>query len=344
MIEPPEEFIPADFSPKSVTRWNFPTSSAAELDALWQRAGLGAAEREILNATSIRVPAARGITLEPPPDLVLGLTPAARAAIYIELGRHTENPAHRDPFRFRADLIEDWFHGSDLAPEVVARTKQLLYPRHHSLLFSDHEIVLPHISDVDQRIRFLKTLSRKSALLVRLRVAPDADVEGLARYWTHGRRAKDAKPLLASLARQPNGGVIDIVHLLPPFARALLNTYPEPGDAAVDALRDCHWTSFNFYKATPDDRYTDINVVRQTLLQDYYPVSGASALGDIVMLVQADGVVVHSCVYIADEIVFTKNGPAYSVPWLLGRLDNVVAFYSVGEGPLEIRRYRAKQR
>jgi len=99
--------------------------------------------------------------------------------------------------------------------------------------------------------------------------------------------------------------------------------------------------SLNFFKDVPDERFADIDIVKQTLLKDYYPVPGELTLGDILVLIRPDGVVVHSCVYIADNIVFTKNGPSFSVPWVLASLDAVVAFYSLGP-PLEIRRYRLK--
>src|SRR5581483_6685874 len=153
-------------------------------------------------------------------------------------------------------------------------------------------------------------------------------------------RAKDARPLLASLAQQPEGGYLDIMHLLPPFSRTLLNSYPDP--ATNPATHDCHWTSFNFFEDEPDEHYSDIDVVKRTLLSDYYEVIGEPALGDVLMFVQPDGVVVHSCVHVADGIVFTKNGSSAFVPWTLSRLDSVVAAYSVGPH-LEIRRYRLKR-
>jgi hypothetical protein len=43
--------------------------------------------------------------------------------------------------------------------------------------------------------------------------------------------------------------------------------------------------------------------------------------------------VIHSAVYIADDIMFTKNGRAYAQPWLLMRLKDVVTAYSFGKAP-----------
>lgn len=42
---------------------------------------------------------------------------------------------------------------------------------------------------------------------------------------------------------------------------------------------------------------------------------------------------VHAAVYIADDIVFTKNGNNIRQPWILMRLKNLIAAYSVAGQP-----------
>lgn len=341
MIEPPEEFIPTELGDLQPC-WVFRGYSDAKLDALWAEAGLTAEQRKSLADSARRDrPDPDTLVIRPDPELILGLSTAARAKIYVTLAEFPENGPQREPFRFRADMVDEWFAGSKVAPATITLTRQLLYPRHISVYFSDHQVVLDRLP-VSERTTYLKTLSRKSALLVKVRVQAEADVDELARYWGRGRRAKDVRPLLQSLLSQPGGGVIDLVHLLPHFPRGLLYTYPLPSERTKDGTHDCHWTSFNFYNDEPDERFTDIDFVKKKLFEDYYLVQGEPALGDIVMFLQPGGVVVHSCVYVADNIVFTKNGPSYAVPWLLSELNNVIAFYSLGSQPLEIRRYRPK--
>nr|QMS48049.1 hypothetical protein WG33_0248 [uncultured bacterium] len=70
-------------------------------------------------------------------------------------------------------------------------------------------------------------------------------------------------------------------------------------------------------------------------------MTGAPTFGDVLMLVKPGGDIIHSCVFIADNIVFTKNGANPSAPWILMTLDDVVAFYPSDE-PLDIQRYRAR--
>ena len=343
LIEPPEDFVPPFYTTPQPLRWVFKNYTTAALDTLWQQAGLTPAQSTALNDPSRRTTNGSDLVLAPPAETVLGLAPAARATIYAVLATFPENVPQRDPFRARVDAIEDWFEGDLLPAEIVALTRQLLYPRNGSLLFADHDLVLPKLATPAARVGYIKTRSRKSALLVQLQLAHGTDPSPIARYWGQGRRSKDVGPLLESLAQRPQGGAIDIVHLLPPFARRLLYTYPVPSDLPTDASRDCHWTSLNFYNDQPDDRFTQIDYVQEILLKDYYQLGGAPALGDVVMLVRPDGQGVHSCVYIAGDIVFTKNGAAFSVPWLLSRLENVVAFYSL-TSPLQVRYYRAKSR
>jgi hypothetical protein len=338
-IEPPEDIVQSP--PVKPPRWNFPRATEASLDQLWTKAALTPAERTSLARPAYREVSPAGISLQPDPRLVIDLSPSARLTIYAELARFAENPLHTDPFRFRADDVNDWFEDSGLPESLVATVKRLIYVRAGSAAFSDLEVVLPLAADRATRIRLIKTLSRKTALIGHLILSASDDGDTLARYWGQGRRSKDLAVLLESIATRPGGGTLDLVHLLPPFARLLLYTFPTPSVDPLAAARDCHWTSFNFYAAQPDDRFTALEFVKQTLDRDYYPVSGNPTFGDIILLVQNGNQGVHSCVYVADDVVFTKNGSSFSVPWTLARLDQVIDFYSF-TAPVEVLRFRRK--
>lgn len=342
VVEPPEDFIPNFYTQPQPLRWVFKDMGEAQLEALWQRAGLTSEQRKSLLAAR-RHPITNGIMLEPDSALILSLSPEARAVVYEVLAAWPENPVQHDPFRSRREAVDDWFESHALPEEIVSLTRRLLYPRNGNMLFSDHDIVLPRLSSAAQRVVFVKALSRKSTFLVNLRIAPGADVEALTRYWGRGRRSKDVGPLLRSLAQRPGGGSVDIAHLLPPLARTLLYTYPLPSENPVDLAHDCHWTSFNFYNERPDERLADMAFVERVIQNDYYQTTDAPALGDVIILVDQHGKGVHSCIYLADDFVFTKNGAAFSVPWLLGRLETVVSFYSIGGLPVEARRYRRRE-
>lgn len=340
LLEPPEEFIPVAQPAAQPPAWVFKGYSEAMVDRVLDSAELSPQQRSFFARPEHREMQADRIILRPTAPVVLGLSSRSRATLYNTLAAFPENFAQYNPYRLRSSVAADWFEDSGLPHEAVQLTKSLLYSRGTATCFSDYDLVLPSLTP-EQRVKYIKTLARKSGLLLKLKVAAGQNIEPLVEYWGRGVRRKDLRPLLQSLARNPRGGSIDVVHLLPRFARLLVYTYPFPSERPLDAAHDCHWTSFNFGNETPDERLSDIEHVKQVLLDRYYPVLGPPMLGDIVMFVRQDGIVAHSCVYIADDIVFSKNGPAFSVPWLMTTLADVEAFYGATPGT-EIRRYRPK--
>lgn len=340
VIEPPDELMAVDYT-ADPTLWNFAGFDASRLEQLWLQASLNDAQLKALRDPAIQTFTKDGITVAPGDDLVLGLSPASRAIIYNRLAELPGNPLHNEPFRFRAEMLDEWFENSGVSEPVVARIKQLLYRRGNSLIFSDPKLVLPMLPTAADRVLLVKTLARKSTLLVKVRIRPDSDIEDIARYWSTGHRRKDVKPLLHSLSHHRGGMTIDVVHLLPRFARGLLYTYPT-SDTPREQSPDCHWTSMNFFNDPPDQRFDDIDYLKEVLTKAYTPVQGRPAMGDLLVMTKPNGEVIHSCIYLADEIVFTKNGRAPSIPWTLTTLPDLQAFYPVHPA-LEVRVFRRNE-
>lgn len=64
-------------------------------------------------------------------------------------------------------------------------------------------------------------------------------------------------------------------------------------------------------------------------IQDhYYQVASPAIPGDLVLVMNAAGEVLHSSVYIADDIVFTKNGVNYAQPWVFMRIKRMQGIFS----------------
>ena len=339
VIEPPDEFMSADYN-ATPTRWTFTGFDEARLERLWQEAALDGTRLQAVRDPQIRQTTDQGIILNPGAELVRDLSPASRSVIYNTLARLPGNPLQQEPFRFRAEMVDEWFADSGLGEEVIAQIRRLLYRRGNSLLFSDPVLVLPSLPSAQERVRLVKTLARKSTLLLKLRIRRDSDVEAIANYWSTGRRRKDVRPLLQSLARYPGGMTIDVVHLLPRFARGLLYTYPSP-DVPRSLAPDCHWTAMNFFNDAPDDRFDDILYLRRVIERDYAEITGEPAMGDVLLLSRADGEVMHSCTYLAADIVFTKNGQSHANPWTLTTLQDLQAFYPA-DPALTVRAFRRK--
>jgi hypothetical protein len=340
-IEPPDTFGPGD--PPTATTWFFKGYSREQTEKLFHSAGLTPGQLQAITTAQWTV-STEGVTVLPGNDFILGLSPEARGKIYNLLGTFPENSSHYMPHRYRAERAEDWFHDSGLPPELAERVTRLLYRRGEDWAFSDFWVAAAGMTNETEVNRLWKTLARRSTLLVNLRVDGGSDIKGLVEYWGRGNRAKDIGTLLASLARRPNGGTIDIVHLLPRTVRALLYTYPNPEGSPAELKRDCHWTSLNFFRWTLNDDLTDPQAVEKTFSEDYGPAEGDPMLGDVLCLITADGKVAHSCVYIADDIVFTKNGSDWERPWILDTLDDVISLYSPPDsGPVTVVRRRAKE-
>lgn len=338
LLEPPENLVTDEMLAPRPLRWFFPGHTPESLRGLWRDAGLDPAGVDAF----VDPQSPPGATiLRPTAEFVLGLSPAARTALYSVLSTSAENPNQQEPFRFRADAVDDWFEQSGLTPATIAAVRRLLYQRGRSILCSDTDVLLPQIASRAERVRLLATLARKSTLLMKLRVTPDSDIAALEAYWGRGMRTKDIGSLLRSVAKRPRGVTVDVTHLLTRFARARLYSYPQASDQP-DANHDCHWSSLNFFNDPVDDSFADAAAVKAALENDYAVVDGPPTFGDVLVFIRGEDEVIHSCVYIADDIVFTKNGSSPTIPWMLMALPDAVAFYPA-DRPLTVRAYRRKQ-
>ena len=86
----------------------------------------------------------------------------------------------------------------------------------------------------------------------------------------------------------------------------------------------------NFFRAKPDNRFLDFAYVQRVLKSDYKQIDGPPIYGDVISLQNATGTPVHMCVYLADDVVFTKNGHDHIEPWLLMKLPDILAQYPAG--------------
>jgi hypothetical protein len=341
-VEKPDAYVATAGQTNGSSQWIFRGIDPARLVQLFTTAGLPAGEVARLTTAPAMVVAGDRVTVTPGRDLVMALSPDSRRLIYAALAQFGENQFQAFPFTFRKDGVDEWFADSGLATEYIAAVKRLIYQRGEALCFSDLAEVLATIPDPDQRRRLVKTLSRQSTILMKLRVQPGTDVDKLLAYWGRGAVMKDARPLLESLREVPGGATIDIVHLLPPFARRRLYTYPFPATRPEDGGEDCHWTTMNFFADAPDMRFRDKQVCLSTLMQDYYAVSGPPRYGDVAVFVDAQGNAIHSAIYVAADILFTKNGANHFQPWTLMRTGDILASYPTDQ-PLRTMYWRDKR-
>jgi hypothetical protein len=342
VTEPPEESLSGYLRyPKPV--WQFRGQTPETFQKLLASANLDPSQRSELEGLAQWGTPGSGCVVSPPDGLVLGLSPESRSVLYGALSLFPENTFQHEPFRFRTDLADEWFANSNIPESTLEQVRRLIYRRGKTLLFSDPHLIVPALQSDRERVKLLKTLARQSTLMVQLHISQSSDIDSLISYWgARSGRAKDIKPLLESAARIPSGLDIDITHLLPRFARKRIYTYPSSDGDMGELVFDCHWNSMNFWNDPPDNRFSDSATVIQTLETDYEQILDNYRFGDILLFMKSDTQAIHSAVYIADDIVFTKNGPSPHSPWILMQLATLAAHYETNVD-LKIRGYRKKK-
>lgn len=331
-LEPPDEFIPEDGHFFGPTRWFFEGYTRTTLGEFFGQCGLPAAQLAELMNPAAWSDTTNGVLVTPSDDMVLGLDEPARERIYSVLANNQANMLYLWPFKSTADNFDAWFGRAGLSQETLALLKKLTYRRGKFLCLSDMFVIYPRISDIGERRRLIKMLARTPTLLMKLQVKPDSDVNELGNYWAKGRRSKDIEALLDSLTKIPGGMTIDIAHLLPPFARKRLYTFPVPFSDPSAPWPDCNWTAMNFFHDPPDDHYYDNDAWQHELSENYTQVFPPT-FGDLIVFLRPDGAPIHMAVYIADDVVFTKNGSSNYCPWTLMKWDDLVSDYTLDYTP-----------
>ena len=328
-ISPPEEYLPIKSLEEQGKRWSFVGYTPEMLMALFSKAGLSESQRaELLDSSKWSV-SQQGIVVRPSSEVIFSLSQNARRTIYDALLQIPASGARSVTAYFRPERFDQRFGQSGLPKEVIQYVKDLSFPHGRLLYFCDAPWVLERIDNYEQKVLFIKTIIAKSTLLLHLHVMPDSNVNSLLSYWSKAAWGKDIKPMLESLSKVPGGARIDLVHLLPPLPTEWLYTFPFPSSNPVDALKDCHWVALNFFRDRPDLKLTDHEMMQKIFQNDYYPVISDARYGDLIQLVRPNGDIIHTAVFIADDVVFTKNSADSVGPYMLMRFQDMVDAFSV---------------
>lgn len=332
--------------PSPRTRWSFPESAAIQVPVWLKQAGLPAELVDHLTRTDRVILADGCIHLFPTIEEVLSIETTVRAAVYTVLGQYQVNEFYESPVLILTDTVEEWYRSAGLRPELVQLIAKLACRRGPIWTFSDLSILVSQAKDELEARHLFKAFTRTRSYLVRLDIRPTTDASRIKKYWTVGGkswRLKDIEPLIASIQESGEEVRLDLCHILPPLARKLLYTYPGQEHAARGILPDCHWTSLNFFNYDPHDYLLDSRLATSKVLEEYDPVDPPYRAGDIVFILDKEGNAFHSCVYLAEDLVFTKNGRNQIVPWIISTLDDVTKVYlATSEGRLQAYRKRAE--
>lgn len=343
-LEQPAEYAGFESVTADGPYWNFGPVTPEAIRSRLIASGLGEGEADHL-LRDCRVSSSGGILIKPDLPTLLGIDPDERERLYKELSSIPGNRYQAIPYFIRGGNPEDLFADHPvLSKKVLPTMKKLCYRRNGFTYFSDPEAVLSMLSSEGERREFLRSLTGQSVVFVRLRIRPGSDIDKPLNYWAlsmPGVMMKNLRPLLESQARLPGGGSVSILYLLPPLAREKLFTSPLPPASGLERLPDCHWTALNFFNSNPDPRMRDNDYAARQITENYYQVASPGIAGDLVLLLDDMNRVIHSSVYIAGDVVFTKNGINYAQPWILMHEKDLIGTFS-SINPVKVAYFRRK--
>jgi hypothetical protein len=331
-LEAPQSLIEEFPLPSPTPRWTFPLSFKSNLPEFFSKAGLPRSLVDLLMEDKRLVVEANGQFLHvlPPPEELENISPESRAIIYAELAKYPENEYHADPVLIIGTTVEEWYKGSKLRPELIGKIKKLSYMRGETTAFSDIPLLLNYAQSDSEARAIFKACTRTRNLMIRLKLDKTSNAEEIIKYWSFGVgiRRKDLEPLIQSVIELDGVDDIGISHILPALPRKLLYTYPGLDMAKHGIMPDCHWTSLNFFNFEPHEYLLDARLATSQVLEQFIPVEPPYQFGDVLFFLDNDtGDAFHSCVHLADNIVYTKNGRNILSPWVIMRLEDVKKVY-----------------
>jgi len=327
MIEPPDSILGEDAISSPDLSWDFTGINASLIAGKLHDAGLSRdVVARLMENREINTNAP-DVVIHPPDDILLGMDPVTRYRVYSLLRNSNRNKFYMYPFQVSHLFADEWFQHAALSDNTRSLLLQLIYRHGETTYFSDVRFVLSRIKSATERRDFFAALLRQPTLMAIMNVRSPADVDGLVAYWgTHGRES-EVRPILEAASRGNLDWPINIILLLPSFPRDRFLMYDLDKDGT---FRDCGWSALNFFNQVPDDRFLDSEFQFKTLRERYEPVTSRFLPGDVILFRNQAGTIIHMCNYIADNLVFTKNGGNNAQPWIFTTLRDVIDYYSIG--------------
>lgn len=334
IIQPTNEFLMKEINAdelfktfQSSNRWIFKGATLKDISMLFLQAGLSKETCEKLLEHTTAVPDGKGFITTPPDAIVWSFTPEIRAKLYPLIGKYGDNVMYSYPVCYNSADREEWFYHSSLSEELMKKILPLVYTEKGICYISDIHLILPLLCSEDDRISLLQTLYRTKALDAYLKIEEGMEVTKITDYWGNLGRADSIKPILEHVSNQSGGGKININELLPAIPQNRLNTYSSMEEYETD-YKDCHWTTLNFFNDYPDERYYNLTDLFSLIHMISKPLKNTQLkFGDIVTIFDENNEVTHSCIYIADQVVLTKNGMGNLKPFVITYLDKTVLLY-----------------
>jgi hypothetical protein len=328
-ISAPEELLPAHAVESAGTRWIFKGLDRQQLDRFLNTAGVQSGLAATLMASAREVAGSDFIEMKPPSQAVIAIPDSARKTIYQRLARIPENNVAF--FYLHKDTLADRIREDSLSEKTIALFRKLSVEHGNYLVFGGLPALLAETSDSQEKVRFLKCLSRQQTMLLRLKVTKDSDLAALTKYWGKGPYAPNVRSILDALREVRGGAFCSLLAILPPLPCAQAYNYPitlnqQSGDLLANF--DCHWTSLSFFRDSAGPHPPGPDYFAKEIAENYSPLTDSPRFGDLLIMTTPGGEIIHTAVFIADEIFFTKNGSTPIYPWMFAKLPDLLKQYS----------------
>jgi hypothetical protein len=301
------------------------TTETAVRDTL-RRCEVPAAVADRLLTPTRRVVSGNVLSLYPSVDDLTALTPASRSLLYQELAKSAANEYQRDPVYILGGDLEDWLMDAGLSEAQKELFRKLIWKRGEAMVFSDIQALLTLAKNSDEVRSTFRAVTRVRCLLVELELPLKTDRRQFIDYWAAGQTDAPRLTFINAITQRRAPQTVDITHFLPSLLRQRAYTFPEMELGLKGRFPDCHWTSLNFFNLTPKDYYLDTRLAAAQLVENYNTVEPPYKYGDVLCFLE-NGEGLHTCVYIADDIVLTKNGDSILAPWALMQIKDVESIY-----------------
>jgi len=328
-VEPPTSILWPDlFATRSY--WNFGELSQGEILSLFEEFEFAPDLIEKLRNDGVWSESETGTEVEIDDKVVESLTTANRTAMAAWM--RANNNEYFSKQLMNLEIHDEGLLLQRLKPSTVALIQTVTFLRNNVVSMMDRPYLIRQLgNDEQEKKALIRTLFSTRSLLARLVIDEDADIEALADYWSGGGKTPGIRSLLEGVRNAPGVGKIDLIHLLPPFARKYYCSFIQLDDVNPIGVPDCFWTSIQFFKARSTLRLLDKISIDHYLSFDFEEIDGTSTFGDMVVLFnRTDGKFIHSYVQIAGDLVFTKNGRSFARPLILTTRENMMSVYEEG--------------
>ncbi len=327
-LEAPDALLNLLVLPSQQTVWHFLSSGKEDIIGLFREIGLNDDDVTKLTTGICWDQFGDVIRVFPPDNIVESLASGSRSALYRTLAQWPENPYHHKPLLIRPNDLARIFERSGLSAGLSAAISALTYRDCGATLFSDLPVLLKHVRSAKEERSLIRILTQNGTLFLRLKLGGDQNLDQLRRYWLLDERPNDALPLMESILRTKGIDSLDIAHLLPSGAKSRLFTYPSMADVMDGRAPDGFTSALNFFNATPVPIYADSPILKSHLTSFYRLTDPPFRFGDVLTISpKSADIPRHACVYIADDMVYTKNSADFFSPWIFMRLQDVVNYH-----------------